>query len=130
MNRAAFVRAAVIAAAVFYVVTGLPLLFAPQWFFVNVGTYPPFNRHYTGDLGAFLLPMGIALLVAARDPSRHHLLIGCAAFASLLHAFNHAYDDFLPGADVPGGLPQTIPLLVFALVLVAAWRLAYRPQKT
>ena len=37
-----------------YTLTGLSQLFAPRWFFENIGKFPPFNRHYVGDLGAFI----------------------------------------------------------------------------
>ena len=52
----AFVRAILITAGIFYTFTGLALLLAPTWFFDTIGNFPPFNRHYMGDLGAFLLP--------------------------------------------------------------------------
>ncbi len=45
-------------AALFYSVVGLALLFIPGWFFDHIGPFPPYNRHYEGDLGSFLLPMG------------------------------------------------------------------------
>lgn len=122
--QAGFVRAATAASGVFYALTGAALLFAPQWFYDNIGTFPPFNRHYEGDLGAFLLPLGIALMIAARTPAQHRLLIGLAAAGSLVHALNHLYDDVIaqtPLANVPGA---TLPLFVFAAVMGAAWVLA------
>jgi hypothetical protein len=38
----------------------------PLWFFTTIGTFPPFNRHYTGDIGAFQLALGAGLLLAVR----------------------------------------------------------------
>lgn len=119
--KASFVRAACIAGGLLYILTGLPQLFAPQWFYQTIGTFPPFNRHYTGDLGSFLLPLGIALLWAARNPAQNRLLIGFAALGSLLHGLNHAYDDVLAQSSLSGWFSQTIPLLIFALVLVAVY---------
>jgi hypothetical protein len=112
-----FVRAVIVAGALLYTVTGLLMLFASEWFYQNVGTFPPFNRHYTGDLGSFTLPIGIALLWAARNPAKHRLMVACGAFAGLIHALNHLYDDALLGALGS----QTIILLVFGLLLVLAW---------
>jgi hypothetical protein len=51
-------------AAGFSLLTGLALLFASNWFFQTLGYFPPFNRHYAGDLGAFELPLGVGLLWA------------------------------------------------------------------
>lgn len=120
--RAAFVRAVLVAGGLNYALTGLALLFASEWFYQNIGYFPPFNRHYAGDLGGFTLPIGVALLWAARKPEQHRLMIGYAAFASLIHALNHGYDDLQAGLSVTGWLTsQTAVLLVFAAMLVAAW---------
>jgi hypothetical protein len=118
--KTAFVRAALVAGSALYLVTGAALLFAPEWFFQNIGTFPPFNRHYLGDAGSFLLPLGLALLWAARNPAEHWLLTGFAALGSLVHALNHTYDDLTGGAPMLG---QTIPLYIFAigLILAAVW---------
>jgi hypothetical protein len=78
-KREAFVRAVLVAGGVFYLLSGLGLLFIPEWFFQNIGNYPPFNRHYAGDVGVFLLPLGIALVWAAREPAQHRTLIAFAA---------------------------------------------------
>jgi hypothetical protein len=45
-----------------HLLTGLALLFAAEWFYANVGTFPPFDRHYAGDLGAYQLAFGVGLL--------------------------------------------------------------------
>ncbi len=123
-----FVRAALVAGGLLYVLTGAAMLFAPEWFFQNIGTFPPFNRHYTGDLGSFNLPLGLVMLWAARQPMRHPLLIGLAAAVSLVHALNHAYDDVIAHTPLSGWFGQTIPLLAFALILAAAYRVAVQAQ--
>jgi hypothetical protein len=121
------VRVVVLVGGVFYTLTGLALLLAPQWFFDNIGTFPPFNRHYEGDLGSFLLALGLALIVAARDPLRHRLLIACAAAGSLLHAANHIYDDLVAGSALPDGWwAQAIGLVGFGLLLALVYFRAAR----
>ncbi len=127
--KSGFVRAALVAGGIFYLITGLALLFAPQWFFDNVGTYPPFNRHYAGDVGSFLLPLGIALAWAARNPAQHRGLIAFAAAGSGVHALNHLYDDVvLQSPDLDVATP--LALLIFTLVLVAAYVMVARPEPT
>jgi hypothetical protein len=119
----AVTRAVVAANGVFFALTGLALLLTPAWFYATIGTFPPYNRHYAGDLGAFLLPLGVGLLLATRSPARHRLLIAVAAAGGLLHAFNHAYDALLLQAPLSYWLVDTAPLLVSALLLCwAAWR--------
>ena len=110
-------RTLVLLGGLLYVFIGAGLLFAPEWFFSNVGTFPPFNRHYMGDLGSFLLPLGIGLLIAARDPLRHRSLILVAAIGSLLHAINHVYDAILLGAGIAHWLLDTLPLLIYGIAL-------------
>jgi hypothetical protein len=104
-------------AGVVYLLTGIALLFAPAWFFSDIGHFLPFNRHYEGDLGSFLLPLGIGLLVAARDPGRNIWVIRVAALGSLLHVCNHIYDALFYSAS-PGAFSQIVLLLVLALLLM------------
>lgn len=99
-------------AGFFYTFVGVALLAAPVWFFENIGRFPPFNRHYMGDLGSFTLPIGIALLVAAREPLKHRLLIAVVVAANLLHAANHLYDAL--GEPMAHWLVDTVPLVLFA----------------
>ena len=122
MNRTyTLIRVIVAIAGVFYALTGLALLFAPEWFFQNIGNFPPFNRHYAGDLGTFTLALGAGLLLASRDPAKHRLLIGVAAAASVLHSLNHAYDDAQAPSPVTRLLIDTLPLFIFGLLLALAY---------
>jgi len=87
-----------------------------------VGHFPPFNRHYEGDLGSFLLSLGIGLLVVARAPARHIWVIRVAALGSLVHIGNHIYDAVVNSAPASEWLSQIAPLLVLALLLiVVSW---------
>jgi hypothetical protein len=127
--RPAFVRATLIGGGVLYVFSGVTLLFAPVWFLERVGTFPPFNRHYMGDAGSFVLALGIGLLVAARDPIRQRILIAIGLVGTLLHTANHAYGDLvlaeLPPAEIARDL---LPLAVYAGLLVIAYVMVAEPQ--
>jgi hypothetical protein len=70
---------------------GLALMLTPRWFFNNIGTFAPYNRHYLGDTGAFVVAIGVALVVAAINPTKYRSLITIGAIASLLHFLNHLY---------------------------------------
>ncbi len=118
-TRLAWTRALVALSGIVYLLIGLAQLAAPFWFYSNIGNLPPFNRHYIGDLGSFLLPLGIGLLVASKSPRTHRLLIGVAALGGLLHGMNHLYDEL---ASPLGQAPlQSPPLLLFALSLALVW---------
>ena len=102
-------------------VAGAALLLAPVWFFNTIGSFPPFNQHYAGDAGAFLLPLGLGLLLALRDPRRHRLLIGMGALAGLLHIGNHLYDDPILRHWTPAHLASTVELILQTGLLAWAW---------
>jgi hypothetical protein len=108
-----------------YLAVGAALLFAPEWFFANIGNFPPFNRHYAGDLGSFQLALGGVLLYTARNPAKHASVLGVAALGGTLHALNHAVD----AARGLGGWDQTLALAVLAALTIAAlWQaIAARP---
>jgi hypothetical protein len=111
-------------AGITHLLVGLAMLLAPMWFFTTIGTFPPFNRHYTGDMGAFQLALGAGLLLAARAPAQQRLLVGIAAAGNLLHMLNHAYDALLSRASLGFWLADTGPMLVLTLALLlvsAGW---------
>lgn len=122
MSQTAIARAAILVSGLFYALTGFALTFAPEWFFTTIAHYPPFNRHFTGDLGAFTLALGVALLWAARNPAQHRGLIGYAVLASLLHALNHTYDDLLLAKQsLTNALVNAVSLYTFAIMLAAVY---------
>lgn len=106
------------------VATGLALLLAPEWFFENVGHYPPFNRHYEGDLGAFILAVGVGLVWAVRDPRKYRALIGIGLLSTVVHVLNHVYDDLILGAPLSqimsGVVPVSLQMLLLGLALYLA----------
>jgi hypothetical protein len=116
--RPTIAQAVVAIAGITHVLVGLAMLLVPLWFFATIGTFPPFNRHYTGDMGAFQLALGAGLLFAARAPARQRLLIGSAAAGNLLHMLNHAYDALISRASLGFWLADTGPMLVLTLALL------------
>ncbi len=122
MNR--FAQVATFVVGVFYLLVTLTMLARPRWFFENVGHFPPFNRHYMGDTAAFLLPLAVGLLIAARDPVRYRLIIGIGAAASVIHTLNHAYDALFEQVTHAHWLLDFTPLVLLAIALILAY---YRP---
>ena len=101
---------------------GAALLLVPEWFYQTMGTFPPFNRHYAGDAGAFLLPIGLGLLFAAREPRRYRQILAVGLGASWLHALNHAYDAIRHGGVGTASLLDVVNIAGMAIVLtVGVW---------
>jgi uncharacterized protein YbjT (DUF2867 family) len=103
-----------------YVLAGALLLWATPWFYEHIGTFPPYNRHYAGDAGAFNLPLGVGLVWAARGLRRHRALLVIGLIASVLHVLNHAYDHAVEGATLAHWAWDTGPLALAAVLLALA----------
>jgi hypothetical protein len=71
---------------------GALALIAPDTFFDQIGKYGVENSHYVGDVGAFTLAYGLALLVAIRVPSWRVPVLALGAIWFGFHALNHAFD--------------------------------------
>lgn len=118
LTRHRFQQILVALSGALYIFTGVALLFASQWFYEAIAHFPPFNRHFMSDIGAFTFPLGLGLLLAARAPRSQRLFIGVAALGSFIHLGNHLYDDWLGGAwELGHFLMETLPLALSALAL-------------
>jgi hypothetical protein len=122
-------RLAVGALAVFHLAEGLWMLVAPASFFDAIGRYGVENTHYVGDVGAFVLAYGIALLLAVGRPTWRAPLLAVGAAWYAVHALNHLFD--IGEARTDGrGIADTVLLALGAVALgwlaVAADRLARR----
>jgi hypothetical protein len=104
----------------YYTTFGVWLFFSPYTFWSRIAAIGPFNAHYARDVGSFLLPLGILLLVAALDPLRFQMVIMLAALGSALHAVSH----FLDGLNSSRDLFSDVSLALIALLLFAIlpWR--------
>jgi hypothetical protein len=86
------IAAGIFFCAAYYTLVGALLYFAPSYFFQKIGPIGAFNPHYERDLGSFILPLGLALFFAARDPYAFWPITTLAGVASLLHFGSHARD--------------------------------------
>jgi hypothetical protein len=116
-----FVKAVMVVGAVFLLVTGAWALADPASFYARVATFPPYNRHFLHDIGAFNLGLGAALALGlTRWPGRR-VALWAVALAAAVHAGSHFADRGLGGRS-----SDPFVLSVIAAVLVAAALLATR----
>jgi len=101
-------RAVLVPAAAFQIVTGALALLAPGTFFDEVGRYGIENSHYVGDVGAFTLASGIALAVCVVRPSWRAPILWTGAVWFGLHALNHAFDTDEARSDARGWLDTVL----------------------
>ena len=95
--RTMIARAIVVIVGLGDVLAGAALLFTPCWFFDSVAPFGTYNAHFLGDAGAFLLPVGVGLMVAARDLSRFRSLVILGTAVSVLHFSIHLYGSLAHG---------------------------------
>lgn len=106
------------ALALFHIAEGLWMVFSPDTFFDLIGRYGLENTHYVGDVGAFVLAYGIALMIAVGRPSWRAPLLGVGALWYAFHALNHLLDIDEARSD-ERGIVDTVLLMLGAGAL--AW---------
>ena len=97
--------------------TGLSQLLAPGWFFDNIGPYGLQNDHYIGDVGAFYIAAGAALLLSVSRPGWRPPLLYMSAAWYAIHAINHAFTVGDDNKSDAHGIAQTILLAIGAAAL-------------
>jgi hypothetical protein len=105
--------------AAFLLGSGLFALLAPEAFFQLVAIYPPYNRHFIHDIGAFMLGLGAGLALALVLSDALLVALGATAVGAVAHFASHLVDREL------GGLPtDPVTFGVFALVVIGLtiWR--------
>jgi hypothetical protein len=79
------------------VVFGIWAFFSPRAFFDSVATWPPFNKHFIHDIGAFQIGIGATLLLAVVRTDALFVALGGAAVGQTFHFFAHLFDKNLGG---------------------------------
>lgn len=115
MDRAIVIKVIAIGVGVVYISFGAWAFLAPRSFFDATATFPPFNRHFIHDIGAFQIGLGSMLLLAWRMGALLAALVSNAAAASV-HWLSHVIDRDLGGS---GSDPITLALLAVALITAA-----------
>ena len=110
---------------VFFIGFGLWAFLDPATFYENVAGFPPFNRHFLRDAGAFQLGIGAGLAAGLlRRPGFLVGLIG-ASTAAVAHAVSHVIDR------EQGGNPSDhVFLWALAVLLTAAAIVEARRRQT
>ncbi|MBZ0283398.1 MAG: hypothetical protein K8L97_21870 [Anaerolineae bacterium] len=116
-----FVRILALSVGISYGVGAFLMLLVPQWFFEHMGNYPPYNQHYVGDAGSFLLVLGLMLLWAVRNPARHHIMITLVGIGSLCHATNHVLEDVITNPSSVSIVNIFLYYMLAIALLLAGW---------
>jgi hypothetical protein len=112
-------RAIAVVGGLFFLVTGVWAFVAPHSFFNSVATFPPYNRHFLHDLGAFQIGLGAALFAALIWSDALLVALLSTGIAGAIHAAAHFEDSSLGGRKSD---PWLLALFAFALLAGALLR--------
>ena len=110
-----FARPAAWLVALFWLGSGLWAFAAPQSFFDQLATFPPYNEHLLHDIGAFSIGLGAVIVFALQKMSALRSALLGVGVGSLFHVASHVidYDQKPDPMDILG-------LSLIALVTLAA----------
>jgi hypothetical protein len=117
-------RAVLVVLGLVQAASGALALVAPGTFYDEIGHYGVENSHYVGDVGAFVLAFGIAVLVAAQRPAWRVPVLVLGALWYGLHAINHAFDVGEARSDARGIFDTVYIALGGVLFAYLAWAAA------
>lgn len=86
------VRGFFLALAAVHLGIGAWMFAAPHSFFVTVGAFDTYNRHYERDTATFYLASAFGACAAAFRPGWRLPILGITALQYALHTINHAID--------------------------------------
>jgi hypothetical protein len=86
------VRASILLLALISIGAGLWALLAPHAFYVNAATFPPYNRHFIHDIGAFQLGLGTCLATSLVLADALLVVLCGNALANVAHFLAHVAD--------------------------------------
>lgn len=95
--------------------------FAPRSFFDALAVFPPYNRHFIHDIGAFQIGLGAVLLLTKYRRDGLFVALAGVSVGLTVHLVSHVLDRNI------GGNPETdIPLLTVLTALLIAGAFAAR----
>ncbi|MCA1832323.1 MAG: hypothetical protein ABR548_04730 [Actinomycetota bacterium] len=120
MQRDKIIRAITLVGGLGFLLVGLWAFFGPHSFYERVAEFPPYNRHFIHDIGAFNIGIGLSLLFALAQRNAVQVVLGAAGVGSAFHAIGHFLDKSLGGKSSD---PYVFSLLALILIVAAVIRL-------
>ena len=118
-------RTILMVAAVYHLLLGALMFFAPGTFYDTLGKFPPKNTHYIKDVSTFYIALGVVFFVSVRQRSWRTPVLVFTALEYGLHAINHLIDVGDASTDLTGWF-DFFALALIALVLAALASFAWR----
>jgi hypothetical protein len=78
--------------AVTHLGLGIWMIASPHSFFLTIGAFDAYNRHYERDTATFYLAFGLGSWIAASRPAWRLPVLAMTTMQYALHTLNHAVD--------------------------------------
>jgi hypothetical protein len=125
-------RTILLVAAVYHLLFGAFMIFAPGAFYDSLGKFPPENDHYIKDVSTFYIALGVVLFVSVRRRSWRTPVLVFAALEYAIHAINHLVDVNDAASDFTGWFDFfsiALIALIFAALASFAWRVSPEEER-
>jgi hypothetical protein len=100
---------------------GLWAMVAPHSFYDQAATYPPYNRHFIHDIGAFQIGLGGCLLAALAIRDALLVVLIGNSLGAVAHFVGHIADRSMGGSSSDPFTFGGLAIVMVALTL-ARWR--------
>ena len=124
-------RSVLIVLALYHLVLGAFMFFAPGPFQDSLADFPPRNDHFVKDVATFYIALGIVLYIAMRRRSWRVPILMFATLEYGIHALNHLIDVGDAASDGLGWFnffSITVLTAFLAFMTAAAWRVHPEPD--
>ena len=118
-------RTVLMVAAVYHLLLGAFMFFAPGAFYDSLGKFPPENQHYIKDVATFYIALGVVFYISVRRRSWRTPVLVFATLEYAIHAINHLVDVGDAATDLTGWFDffsLALIALIFAALASFAWR--------
>jgi hypothetical protein len=118
-------RTILLVVALYHLLLGALMIFAPGAFYDTLGKFPPENHHYIKDVATFYIALGVVFFVSVRRRSWRTPVLVFTALEYALHAINHLVDVNDAASDFTGWFDffaLALIALIFAALASVAWR--------
>jgi hypothetical protein len=125
-------RTVLLIVAVYHLVLGAVMFFAPGAFYDSLGKFPPENHHYIKDVSTFYIALGVAVYVSVRRRTWRVPLLVFATLEYAIHAINHLVDVSKAASDFTGWFDffsLALITLILAAIATFAWRVHPEPEE-
>ena len=118
-------RTILLVAALYHLLLGAFMFFAPGAFYDTLGKFAPKNTHYIKDVSTFYVALGVVFYVSVRRRSWRTPVLVFSALEYGIHAINHLIDVGAASSDLTGWF-DFFSLALITLLLAALASFAWR----